>query len=202
MGEDSSESDKLCPPHWEDKGEFWLHLYPQGSREWLQAREGRLTASNFYYALRPGHKREEPTLYAKQLMRLGSYYEGPVRRWYAKQSQQEVEEWGLAVPKWQPRLGASIDGSVGEGMIEIKCPRRMYTALSLHEEELSRGEPGRYNHISPAHYLQMQGCLAITGKSWCDYIVYAWEEERIYQERVLPDVAYWESVYPLLVQAL
>jgi predicted phage-related endonuclease len=57
--------------------------------------------------------------------------------------------------------GASPDGVVGDGLVEIKCP----TAAN-HADTLLSGK-------APAKYIpQMQWQMACTGAKWCDFVSY------------------------------
>lgn len=91
------------------------------------------------------------------------------------------------------------------GMLEIKCPLRMYRPLKLKAEGRSLDYPAdphnynrRYPHIWPTHYAQMQGCMAICNKEWCDYFVYAVEDNLCYLERIPFDPDYWNELYDQL----
>jgi hypothetical protein len=65
-------------------------------------------------------------------------------------------ETGFWVHPTIPWLGASPDGLVGaDGMVEIKCPAAMPKAVPLH------------------HRIQCLIQLAVTGRAWCDYFVWA-----------------------------
>ena len=64
------------------------------------------------------------------------------------------------------------------------------------------GKPA-VNRITPSHYDQMQGGMAICGKGWCDYLVYDCGTGQMYAERVPFDKVYWDEVlYPSLVRFL
>lgn len=135
----------------------------------------------------------------------GTKYEPEARAWYERSTGYEVEEVGLAVPKWNFHLGASVDGIVKdqEGIIEIKCPKKMYGPLIDHEKQISFGcEPESkyyHKHIWDSHYAQMQGGMAILDKKWCDYIVYSTSDRKVYKERILFNREYWENrLYPSL----
>ena len=56
--------------------------------------------------------------------------------------------------------GCSPDGVVGtDGIIEIKCPSQ-----ATHTEYL-------YNNKLPTKYVQqVQGCLFVSGRNWCDFV--------------------------------
>lgn len=75
------------------------------------------------------------------------------------------------------------DGLVGEeGMIEVKCPR-----------SLPYGRSG----IPPQYYAQIQGYLLLSGRQWCDYVVYvAGAKSKVktfFQKKVLANPTYWED---------
>ena len=58
--------------------------------------------------------------------------------------------------------GYSPDGLIGEdGLIEIKCPGNIEYIRTLIEKDI----PKRYQ-------AQMQWGMMMTGRSWCDYVVY------------------------------
>jgi hypothetical protein len=60
-------------------------------------------------------------------MRRGMDNEDKVKLWYEKENQVKVVDVGFAYLAEYPKLGVSPDGLVGDdGMIEIKCPDRMY----------------------------------------------------------------------------
>ena len=132
------------------------------------------------------------------VMSHGTRTEPIAREWYENAYQVKVDELGVVIPKWEIRIGASLDGSIRgtDGMIEIKCPKYMYKPL------LARMESGdaitdNFDHISAHHYAQMQGGMEICNKSYCDYIVYSTLNKMVYVERIYRDQKYWNEVlYP------
>lgn len=202
---------------WVDRGTYWVNTAPQGSERWKQLRN-RVTASNFGTATGgsqfktptqlalslAGIAQEPPTPKAVHAMQHGVKTEPIARDWYCRTRGVQVEEVGLAVPKWDPEIGASLDGDVigTEGIIEIKCPEKMYRPLDEYIVRTHQGwQPpmGYHDHIWQSHYDQMQGGMAICGKKWCDYIVYCTTEGRAFVDRVLFNKAYWEQeLYPKL----
>lgn len=66
-------------------------------------------------------------------------------------------------------LTVSPDGLVGnDGLVEIKCP---YTAKNF--VKLVRvHDAASLKAISPEYYWQVQCQLAVTGRAWCDFVVY------------------------------
>lgn len=201
--------------NWKDCGTYFLNLSPQHSPDWFSQRIGRLTASNFAYAIKNSRFKtiEETALIvagidaqfsesAKAAMAHGTKKEPEARDWYCSTYKVEVEELGLAVPKWDNRIGASVDGNVigTDGIIEIKCPLKMYGPLMKRTQEVSSGkifDKYDHSHIWDGHYCQMQGCMAILGKKWCDYIVYATESQNVYVERIPFNEDFWnQELYP------
>jgi putative phage-type endonuclease len=203
---------------WTDRGNYYLNLAPQGSPKWHAARHNRLTASNFGAAV--GHstfsspmevvmditgiKDKTFTASSKVAMDHGVLTEPVARDWYCHTRGVEVAEVGLAIPKWEPRIGASIDGDIvgTEGIIEVKSPKTMYKPLATHYARLQAGwvpPPFYHSHIWDSHYDQMQGSMRVTNKQWCEYIVYATESGRAYVERVPFNPSYWnDDLYPAI----
>lgn len=190
---------------WKDCDKYYLNLAPQGSEAWLESRRFRLTASNVGKAIGLCNfstseqiadsiseiKKIEFTDNAKRVMAHGTEHEPIARKWYEEQYSVTVTEVGLAVPKWNYYLGASLDGSVDgtRGMIEIKCPLQMYKPLLNKPENTTN-----YNHIWKTHYAQMQTCMLVCDKDWTDYIVYSTESEKVYIERIPLDRKYCDEI--------
>jgi len=196
---------------WVDCGTYWLNLSNQGSPRWKDLRV-RVTASNFAAAAGlstfstpdeladeiSGIKKKEFTPTQIDNMNYGTEYEPMAREWYSKTRGVVVEEVGIAIPKWDPLIGGSLDGNIvdSDGCIEVKCPKKMYAPLK-------NPPKSGHSHIWKSHYAQMQGCMAITDKKWCDYIVFCPKEDMVYVERIPFDKNYWEkTLYPLLTQFL
>ena len=224
---DLNETDKklLFPEtEWIEKERYLLHKSSQQTKEWFKARRGipskseevvipRLTASVFskalnrstyfstedevikslLYGLEP-----ERTPYIKKIMADGASNESKAREWYEKKTGTKVTEVGLCVPKWNLHLGASVDGVVADGIIEIKCPPVMFLGIVEYEQEVAKGmkmDEMYYKHIIPDYYDQMQGSMAILNVKWCDYIVYSITEDRYFLYRVLFNPVYWKQLH-------
>lgn len=135
-------------------------------------------------------------------MEFGTLNEPIARQWYEKECGVKVEEIGLAVPKWDMRIGASTDGMVigTDKIIEIKCPNKMYEPLKAHRLMKKMGmkpEKFHHSHIFDSHYAQMQGTMAVLGKKWCDYVVYTPTDVNVEEVEFNPD--YWNNyLYPRL----
>lgn len=201
---------------WIDMGSYWLNNSPQGSDCWYHLREYRLTASNFGTAIgkstfttpiklaeeMAGLSQKVVSLYSQDIMRHGTETEEPARNWYSRARGAEVRELGLAIPKWDTRIGASLDGEVigNPGMIEIKCPDKIYRGLIEHLRRMENGwnpPTGYHDHIYDTHYCQMQGGMVITNKEWCDYVVYATESKQVFTDRLSFNRSFWDyELYP------
>lgn len=216
--------ENLSPPpqHWTDEGTYWLNIHEQGTDGWHSARRDGwgvtklLTASNFakaaghekYFTTREAYMEEfvsgvKPkfTEEAIRHMARGTENEPIARMLYEDARGVTVREVGLAVPKFDIRIGSSVDGMVGKnGLIEIKCPEKVYWKLRGEDDTDQRDKVSckkQRDKIFPSHYDQMQGGMAITGRKWCDYVVFGVKSEEIHIERVHWDQDYWDNdLYP------
>jgi putative phage-type endonuclease len=180
-------------------------LEKQGTPGWLDARK-RLKVTGSVAGTVVGHcpfKTPERFLYeykndiktiTNDAMLHGQMMEPMVREWYANKHSVTVRESGLIIPDFDKEIGGSLDGFVGEdGIIEIKCPKRMY------DMEVSDVNPAG---MPLYHYDQIQFYLMITGRKWCDYIVCVAENNTLVggtvaEKRVLVNKAYWDTIlYP------
>lgn len=154
----------------------------QGTHEWFAARVGVCTASRFSDAcgrtkdLEPNaaclnyvaqvaleivseERVDDP--YETPEMRRGRELEPEARIAYQARRNVFVSERGICLTD-DERFGYSTDGDVDpDGAIEIKCPDSARKMLAIWRE----GEIGEYWH-------QIQGGLWITGRAWCDLVVY------------------------------
>ena len=130
----------------------------QGSDEWLAARLGRPSASQFHKLITSTGKPSASadsyinTMIAERLL-------GKSEPFFVTDN--EVQEVGFILDN-SGEFGCSPDGLVGEdGGIEIKCP-------------------APHNHVAwsrkkvcpSKHYAQVQGCMWITGRDWWDFMSY------------------------------
>lgn len=91
-------------------------------------------------------------------------------------------------------FGYSTDGLVGDdGLIEIKCP----IDSNKIAEMLKTGDVSEYIH-------QMQGGMWITGRKWCDFIMYVPDLERVgndlYIKRIHRDDNFIDSMVDQLMK--
>ena len=169
---------------------------PQGSAEWLQARAGAITASCFADAVSvlsraSGSKKAgDPTnasdKYAADVAieRIsGQPYGEPVKAWtlerghimeararvvYETRFGLIAEESGICKTDddW---FGYSTDGLVdSKGSIEIKAPVASDKIMAM----FKTGNIDEYMH-------QIQGGLWITGRQWCDFLMYVPDLESV-----------------------
>ena len=161
----------------------------QGTPEWLAARAGAITASRFADAVSvlqraSGDKKAgdmtgaaEKYAYDIAIERIsGTPYGEPPRGWaldrghemeararivYESRTGLLAEESGI-VKTDDDWFGYSTDGFVGDyGLIEIKCPVDSQKIMAM----LRTGDTAEYD-------AQIQGGLWITGRNWCDFIMY------------------------------
>ena len=184
----------------------------QGSPEWLAARAGAITASKFREALEvvyKGKANEAPSsksiLYAAQVaieqisgqpceegfnswqMKRGQELEAEARRAYEARTGNMATESGVVLT--DDRLfGYSTDGEVeDDGLIEIKSLVSAVGVLNMWQT----GDLSDYMH-------QMQGGMWITGRKWCDFVMYAPQlanvGKELYYRRVMRDDDFIESM--------
>lgn len=196
---------------------------PQGSDEWLSARAGVITASRFADARsklsragktgKAGDPSAEAIKYAWQValeriagepvsqafetfaMRRGSELEPEARMAYETHTGLLASEQGLLLSDDRV-FGYSADGLVGDdGLIEIKCPSNCQKI----------GDIWRNPEGATAEYIdQIMGGMLITGRKWCDFIMYCpWLEpvgKELFVRRVDRDDEYIAALEADLIQ--
>ena len=205
---------------WLDMVTFWLYPDEQCKAGWFRARAKRLTSSRVAEAIGEHFYEADMTSerVARQLVGLekkiippeamkrvqyGVDNEDKGRQWYEKTTGYSVVETGHAVPKWNTLLGGSPDGIVGtRGLLEIKCPQRMYPPLLRYMTDLEMGHKSdNFDHIYIGHYLQMQTCMAIMGREWCDYVVFCIPEDKVFKQRIPFNKEAWDNKwYPKICE--
>jgi hypothetical protein len=167
----------------------------QGTPEWLQLRAGVITCSEFRVAIskltrtsgskKAGDPTDASDKYAatKAIERISKKpYAEPIKAWALERGHileesarvayeargEFVTESGFVLTD-DSLFGYSTDGLVGEeGLIEIKCPIDSLKIAEMHET----GDVSEYIH-------QMQGGMWVTGRKWCDFIMYVPDLEAV-----------------------
>lgn len=174
-----------------------------GSIEWMVARLGLPTASQFDRILTPktrkpsaGRFKYRAELLAEWLlgqpvdwgtsnvMERGTELEDEARRFYAMERDVDVETVGF-LTREDGKVGGSPDGLVGlDGGLEIKCPMAVQHVCYLLGEE--------FNHTG-----QVQGYMYLTGRPWWDILSYNPDLPPVIR-RVERDETYISAFVPLL----
>lgn len=153
----------------------------QRTDEWYSARLGHLTASRIKDAIdtlknggdsekRKNYRLElvaerltgRPTeFFTNKFMQWGIDNESAARGAYEAHIGAFVDETGFVKHPSIEWAGASPDGLINDGLIEIKCP-----ATTTHIKWMIDGEvPGE-------HIPQMLWQMSCTGAEWCDFVSY------------------------------
>jgi len=152
----------------------------QRSEEWFQEKLGKVTASRMadvvaktakgYGASRANYMAElvverltgKPTEgFSNAAMQWGTDQEPFARDAYSAKTGELVTEVGFLNHLRIPMAGASPDGIVGAGLVEIKCPN-----TASHIEYLMSKEPPQ------KYYYQMQWQMACAMAEFCDWVSY------------------------------
>jgi putative phage-type endonuclease len=151
----------------------------QGTPEWFAIRAGKVTASRVadviaktktgYSASRKNYMDElvkerfgvMPEPFTNAAMQWGTEQEPFARMEYESRTGNMVLEVGFVHHPTIEMAGASPDGVIGEGLLEIKCPN-----TSTHFDYLLNDEvPEKYK-------AQMAWQMACCGAKWCDFVSY------------------------------
>lgn len=169
----------------------------QGGIEWLAQRAGRITGSRVAAALgidkyktRDDLMREmvrehfnaEREFTGNEATEHGNKHEDDAIDLYEQQTGNGIKYTGQHIHPKHEWLAASPDGLVGDdGLIECKCPfRAKYTTAA-----------------EVPHYIaQMQLQMAVTGRQWCDFVI--WRDGEIITERVESDPLWLHEHLPTL----
>lgn len=187
--------------------------FPQGSADWLAARAGVITASRYSDARaklsRASKNGKAGDFAAKAIeyawtvameriagqpvdhvfptwqMKRGTELEPEARMAYEMKTGLLAGESGLLVTD-DHKFGYSSDGLVGDpGLIEIKCPANCQKIGTIWSDP---------EHATDEYIDQIQGGLWLTGRKWCDFIMYCpWLEpvgKELFIRRVYRDDDY------------
>jgi putative phage-type endonuclease len=153
----------------------------QRTDEWFQQRLGKVTASNLHkvlaktktgYGADRGHYMTQLVLeritgnradgYTSAAIQWGIEQEQFARAAYEAYRGVLVEEVGFITHPNIAMAGASPDGLVEGGMVEIKCPE----SKTFLEVMLSN------NPVESKYFAQMQWQMRCADRPWCDYVVF------------------------------
>ena len=173
----------------------------QRSEAWFTQRLGKVTASRVadviaktksgYSASRDNYMADliverltgqKASSFSNAAMEWGTEQEPHARAAYSAATGELVEEVGFIDHPRIANSGASPDGLVGDGLVEIKCP-----ATSTMLETLLADK------VPPKYIPQMQWQMACTGRKWCDFVSYdprLPDHLRLFVKRVERDDAY------------
>ena len=146
-----------------------IPIIEQRTKEWHEARDSRLTASDLYDAIKKNNnsdkiaKKKAKILVdninynAVPALKWGTMFEPMATRCYSQINNNiKVYDFGLILDNSNPHFGASPDGINELGiMIEIKCP---------YSRKIVDG------YIPEKYKMQIQGQLAVCNLTECDYI--------------------------------
>ena len=150
------------------------HNFKQGSEEWLKIRLGKFTGSNAQAIAASGKGLEtlifekvaeistgkSKPFYTNGDIERGRELESMARDSYEIETGATVKQVGFV--ELDEFTGCSPDGLVDDdGLIEIKCKNDANYARYLCDKK-----------IDSAHNWQIQMSLFVTGREWCDYIVF------------------------------
>jgi putative phage-type endonuclease len=150
----------------------------QGTEAWLQLRLGKITASRITDVIAQvksgeaaGRENYRIELVCERLtgkptegftnahMERGTELEPFARAWYEVEKGEFVKQVPFVDHPTIKNAGASPDGIIGEGLIEIKCPMAKTHIKYLLEDRV------------PAKYMpQMAWQMACTQRKWCDFV--------------------------------
>lgn len=151
-----------------------IHDVKQGTEEWLQLRVGKFTGTDGQSIAADG-KGLETLVFEKAAevitgkfkpsftnidIERGHELEAMARNSYELESGNLVKEVGFV--ELDEFTGCSPDGFIlEEGLVEIKCKNDANYVRYLYDRK-----------IDPAHNWQIQFNLMVSGRQWCDYVVF------------------------------
>lgn len=194
-----------------------LHNIEQKSPEWHNLRLGKITASTFYKLLGTDVIRDK-YLYDRAAeivtgercdadeacggihIERGLEYEPVARDRYVTATFSEVKEVGFI--SLSAYVGCSPDGLVGDdGLIEIKVPDS--NNYFRHVIEIQRDG---ILAVPSEHFWQMQFCIYVTSRAWCDYVLYnpkhAINNKDLFIFRVERDIEAQKRIESILAESI
>ena len=167
--------------------------------KWHLYREGRLTASKIFHFLRGDNKALNahlslyPVKFTSKATNHGIKYEPVAVLKYIEDYNitEEVKECGLFIYEKHPFIAGSPDRLLGEdGIVEVKCPykARKYEVSPANQCYLLKSSDGGLKmNKEHQYYYQVQGQLLVTGRFFCDFVVYTFKScvrVRVYRDEI------------------
>lgn len=158
-----------------------LHNIEQRSDEWFAIRtENPFTASNAqaiatagkgletlaWEALTSRYRLGNPETYTNAHLERGIALESEARAFYEAFTYTTVEEIGFVTNSKYKMAGASPDGLVEDGLVEIKC----FDDVKFFKL-YAQSKHGNFD-VESQYQWQMQMQMLITERDWCDYVIY------------------------------
>jgi hypothetical protein len=186
------------------------------SSEWTKQRIGRITGSVCHGVLckvKRGNTETGTTLDSIMgqnvvpdlpALRYGRFTEEEAAEAYVVHQRNHhpnltAKECGLFVHPQHGFLAASPDRLVTcsccqSGLVEIKCPFSAINQCITHEtvKYLTWCDGVLQLKRSHQYYSQIQQQLGVTGRQWCDFVVYTKKE--LFIERIYFDVGFWDRI--------
>ena len=187
---------------------------------WFEYRKGRLTASNFHEICHTNSDSISNISLVKKILHYTPVTTSAAMKWGVLHKSDAIQDYfnvlnkthtnfvyrqsGLVISTEFPYLGASPDGFVScdcctNGLVEVKCP---YSFSNIHPSEIKDSSIYLQSHSTHEtcmpvlkhgqYYTQVQGQLALTKTSFCDFV--CWTPLGIHIERIEADSDYFENM--------
>ena len=130
------------------------------------------------------HEKDALTVYSQLLSSMGSVH--------------PVSPSGFIICVEEPWLGATPDGILGSGIVEVKCPfachECSFEVAATTSSMFCLRKTVNGLHLSPTHkyYHQVQVQLFVTKAEHCDFVV--WSLSQVHIERIFPDSSYLSNI--------
>ncbi len=187
---------------WRDRGKFWEldpTISPQLSTNWMLARYGRIRGGDILQILdktyNPQTALQDP-IFEYDHTAHGIVHEASARYWL--EQHMTLRRAGLCVPKptspWVAtedlfvllHLGGSPDDFTDTGIVEYKCPDKIYPYLRKPTHK-----------INPQHFGQIQLNMFITGKPTTTYVV--WTPTEVHMETIHRNYKYCQTIVQTVI---
>ena len=181
-----------------------IYTFDQRTDEWQKVRLGKLTGSDFHTMLGNSETKKRKLLlkaierifgksdevqYTNADMQRGVELEEYAILMYEMEHHQSVEKVGFV--EKDDYVGCSPDGFVGDdGMIEVKCP-----CMAVYMKQVLDDK------IKAEYYTQIQFNLWVTGRKWCDYVMYN-ENMPLYVKKIPADAEYQQKIANAVIECI